>query len=60
MTFRVRPVAVCVAVTVTPGSTLPLGSRTVPAIEAVDTACANAIDALRNATTKPPRRHRPV
>jgi hypothetical protein len=34
---------------------LPLGSRTVPAIEAVDTACANAIDAPRSAMTKLPK-----
>src|SRR6266550_1571865 len=37
-----RPVAVCVAVTVVPGRTLPLESRTVPAIDAVPCARTGA------------------
>src|SRR5205085_5838904 len=40
-TVRVNPVSVCVTVTVTPGSTAPLSSLTVPVIWAV--ACAQAV-----------------
>jgi hypothetical protein len=39
-TVRVNPVSVCVTVTVTPGRTAPLSSRTVPLSCAV--ACAQA------------------
>src|SRR5919106_187956 len=44
-TVRVKPVSVCVTITVTPGSTAPLSSLTVPAIWAV--ACAHAALARR-------------
>src|ERR1700693_4533142 len=56
MAVRVRPVAVCVGVTVPPGRTLPLESRTVPAIEALDTPCANTIDPVSSKTKKHPSR----
>jgi hypothetical protein len=42
---RVTLVSTCVTVTVTPGSTAPLSSRTAPLICAV--ACAQAADAAR-------------
>jgi hypothetical protein len=39
---RICPVAVCVAVTVTPGKAPPSSSLTLPASEAVETACPRA------------------
>ena len=56
-TGRVNPVSVCVAVTVTPGSTAPLSSVTRPASSAV--ACAQATPVMRkrvNPTTEKLRR----
>ena len=44
--LRVKPVSVCVAVTVTPGSTAPLSSVTRPLNCAVD-SCANATVLVR-------------
>ena len=58
-TERVNPVSVCVAVTVTPGSTAPLSSVTFPASSAV--ACAQATPLVSNnpnATTEKLRRQR--
>ena len=50
---RTRPVAVCVTVTVTPGSTAPLESVTRPDRSAVD-SCAEALAPAKNVaiTTK--------
>src|SRR5688572_7297078 len=57
-TLRAKPVSVCVTVTVTPGRTAPLSSRTVPLICAV--ACAQAVPpaSMRiNAAAKPLRKN---
>ncbi len=58
-TVRVKPVSVCVTVTVTPGSTAPLSSVTRPFSAAV--ACAQAIVVVRSsvsATAENPLRNR--
>src|SRR6266550_2979811 len=50
-TVRVNPVAVCVATTVTPGSTAALSSVTRPLSSAV--ACAHAREQVRRRTNVP-------
>ena len=51
MASRLKPVSVCVAVTLAPGSTPPLESLIVPVICAV--ACAITVPADRSTTINP-------